>query len=150
MRRNGPLMQATAALIYAYILAPVVVVVAISFSGTDSLNFPPSSYSLRWFAKFAGDPELMSALGLSLALAVLSSLIALAVGTPASFAIARGRFPGREALLNLLMTPLMVPALVIAMSFLEYFALLGFSAFPSMLLGHIVITLPSGPGPALP
>jgi putative spermidine/putrescine transport system permease protein len=129
-------------LIYVFLLAPVIVVVAIAFSGTSSLAFPPSSLSLRWFAKFATEAELYSALWLSVLLAVSSSLISLAVGGIAAFGLVRGDFPGRAAILNCLMLPLMVPALVIAMAFLEYFATLDISAFPALLIGHTVITLP--------
>jgi putative spermidine/putrescine transport system permease protein len=44
------------AAIYLYILAPVIVVLLIAFSGTSSLAFPPASYSLRWFTHFAPQP----------------------------------------------------------------------------------------------
>jgi putative spermidine/putrescine transport system permease protein len=129
-------------LIYAYLLAPVVIVVAIAFSGTDSLAFPPRSFSLRWFVKFLGEPELMAALALSFTLAICASLVSLMLGGLAAFGIVRGAFPGRSGLLNLLMTPLMVPALVIAMSFLGYFHALDVAAFPALLIGHVVITVP--------
>jgi putative spermidine/putrescine transport system permease protein len=129
-------------IVYAYLLAPVVIVVAIAFSGTDSLAFPPRSLSLRWFAKFVGEPELMDALVLSLVIAIAASVVSLLLGGIAAFGIVRGAFPARSALLNLQLTPLMVPALVIAMSFLGYFHALDVASFPALLLGHIVITLP--------
>ncbi len=142
MRRHlAPLALANAA-IYLYILAPVIVVVVLAFSGTASLAFPPSSLSLRWFAKFFARGELISALGVSLALATLSCLASLVLGGFAAFGLTRGRFRGRGALLNFLLTPLMVPQLVIAMGFLEYFAALDVPSFPALLLGHTVITLP--------
>jgi putative spermidine/putrescine transport system permease protein len=140
--RRSPLLPVLNFFIYAFLLAPVVVVVAISFSGTSSLAFPPTSLSLRWFQKFISQPELLSALGLSLTLAVCAALISLLLGGVAAFGLVRGEFPGRGALVNLLMTPLMVPALVIAMAFLEYFTTLEVPAFPALLLGHVVITLP--------
>ncbi|MFI4988385.1 MAG: ABC transporter permease, partial [Alphaproteobacteria bacterium] len=110
--------------------------------GSSSLAFPPPSLSLRWFAKFFTQAELVSALGMSLALATLSCLISLALGGVAAFGLARGRFRGRRALLNFLLTPIMVPQLVIAMGFLEYFAVLDVPSFPALLLAHTVITLP--------
>lgn len=129
-------------LIYLYILAPVLIVVAIAFSGTDSVAFPPASYSLRWFGKFVGERELVSSLGLSAALALVASGASLVVGTLAAFGLVRGRLPGRTAIMNALMSPLMVPALVIGISFLQYFALLGVPSLPALVLGHAVITLP--------
>lgn len=130
------------AVIYLFILAPVIIVLAISFSGTSSIEFPPTSFSLRWVEKFLTQPELVSALGLSIVLAVLASLSSLVLGGAAAFAIVRGSFPGRRIILNLLMLPLMVPTLVVAMAFLDYFTALDVPAFPSLLIGHIAITLP--------
>ena len=142
MRAPGSPLAFVNAAIYLFILAPVIVVVALAFSGTESLAFPPSSLSLRWFAKFLSQAELMSALGTSLALAALSCAISLLLGGLAAFGLARGGFRGRGAVLNLLQTPLMVPQLVLAMGFLEYFAALDVPSFPALLLGHTVITLP--------
>lgn len=142
MRRLPSALVLVNAAIYLFILAPVLVVVAIAFSGTASIAFPPRSLSLRWFAKFAAAPELLSALGLSVVLAAAAAVISLALGGAAAFGLARGRFPGRGTILSLLMMPLMVPALVVAMALLEYFTALNVAAFPSLLLGHVAITLP--------
>jgi len=140
-RRIGGL-QVVNFLIYAFILAPVIVVVAIAFSGSESMAFPPTSLSLRWFAKFLAQGELLRALWLSLLLAVLSSILALVLGGMAAYALVRGDFRGRALVLNFLMLPLMVPALVIAISFLRYFAALDISSFPALLIGHTIVTLP--------
>lgn len=135
-------LSAANAAIYLYILAPVIVVLLIAFSGTSSLAFPPASYSLRWFAHFAHQPELMHALGMSFTLAILASLLSLAIGGAAAFGIVRSNLPGRALMLNSLMLPLMVPALAIGVSFLQFYTLFGVPSFPSLLLGHVVITLP--------
>ena len=129
-------------LIYVFILAPVIVVMAIAFSGTEDMSFPPTSLSFRWFAKFLSEHDLLGALWLSLILAVLSSLFSLVLGGMAGFGLVRASFPGRTAILNFLMLPLMVPVLVIAISFLKYFATLDVSSFYALLIGHTIITLP--------
>jgi putative spermidine/putrescine transport system permease protein len=128
--------------IYVFLLLPVFIVIVISFSGTDSVAFPPTSFSLKWFVKFLGERQLVSALLTSCGLATASSAISLVLGGIAAFAIARGTFRGRTAVMSFLMTPLMVPALVIAMAFLEFFALIGTPSFLGLLLGHVIITLP--------
>jgi putative spermidine/putrescine transport system permease protein len=135
-------LSAVNAATYVYILAPVIVVLLIAFSGTSSLAFPPASYSLRWFTHFAHQPELMHALGMSFTLAILASLLSLVIGGAAAFGIVRGNLPGRTLVLNGLMLPLMVPALAIGVSFLQFYTLFGVPSFPSLLLGHVVITLP--------
>jgi putative spermidine/putrescine transport system permease protein len=135
-------LSAANAVIYLYLLAPVIVVLLIAFSGTSSLAFPPASYSLRWFTHFAHQPELMHALGMSFTLAILASLLSLVIGSAAAFGIVRGNLPGRTLVLNSLMLPLMVPALAIGVSFLQFYTLFGVPSFPSLLMGHVVITLP--------
>lgn len=139
---GGRWLAAVNLLIYLYILAPVLIVLAIAFSGTESVAFPPRTYSLRWFGKFFGERELMTSLGLSALLAVVSSVASLLLGGLAAFGLVRGEVPGRTAIINTLMSPLMVPALVIGIAFLQFFALLRVPSLPALLVGHTVITLP--------
>lgn len=142
MRPSSILFLVANVAIYLFLLLPVIIVVAISFSGTDSVAFPPTSFSFRWFVRFLGEDQLVRALLVSCGLAVASSIISLTFGGIAAFAIARGTFWGRSAILNFLMTPLMVPALVIAMALLEFFAFLGTPSILGLLIGHVIITLP--------
>jgi putative spermidine/putrescine transport system permease protein len=142
MRFRSAIFVAVNVAIYIFLLLPVVIVVAIAFSGTASVAFPPTSFSLKWFARFLGERQLVSALFTSCWLACASSFLSLVLGGLAAFSIARGTFRGRTAALNFLMTPLMVPALVIAMGFLQFFALLGTPSIAGLLIGHVIITLP--------
>lgn len=128
--------------IYFYILAPVLVILVIAFSGQSSLAFPPHSFSLRWFAKFLHQDALMRALQVSIELAIAASIVSLLLGAMAAFGLVRGRIPGRNAILNALLAPLMVPALVVAIAFLQFFTWLTLSSFTALLCGHVVITLP--------
>jgi putative spermidine/putrescine transport system permease protein len=142
MRLSSWLFITASTAIYLFLLAPVIIVVAISFSGTDSVAFPPTTFSFKWFVRFLSERQLVNALLTSFALAVASSIISLIIGGVAAFAIARGTFRGRTAVLNFLMTPLMVPALVIAIALLEFFVLFGTPSFVALLLGHVIITIP--------
>ena len=129
-------------LIYLYILAPVLVVLVIAFSGQSSLAFPPHSFSLRWFGKFLHQDALVSALLVSIELALSASILSLMLGGAAAFGLVRGRIAGRDLILNMLLAPLMVPALVIGISLLQFFTWLTVPSFSALLLGHVVITLP--------
>jgi len=142
MRLSSALFVTANVAIYLFLLLPVIIVVAISFSGTDSVAFPPTSFSFKWFARFLAERQLVTALFTSFALAVVSSIVSLILGGMAAFAIARGTFSGRTAVLNFLMTPLMVPALVIAIALLEFFVLFGTPSFVALLLGHVIIMIP--------
>lgn len=80
---------------------------------------------------------------LSAAVAAGATLAALVLGTLCAIAIEQGRFRGREALLAFLVSPLMMPGLVIGVALLQAFRAVGLAnVFWSLLIGHVVITLP--------
>ena len=69
-------MRAPGILLLLLLPAPIVVVVAASFTPDGYLRFPPSAFSLRWYAEALGDPRWLRALGLSLWIAALTAVIA--------------------------------------------------------------------------
>ena len=96
-------------------MAPIPVVVAMSFGSQYGFEFPPRSLSLFLYRQFFGDPTWMAALGLSLRVAILSALLALALGVPAAYGLVRGRFPGQRVVVLFLLSPLLVPVIVIGL-----------------------------------
>jgi putative spermidine/putrescine transport system permease protein len=80
---------------------------------------------------------------LSLNLALVSTGISLVLGTLAAIAVTRGDFRGKEAIATFTVSPLMMPGLVVGVALLQFFREIGLrDAYWSLLLGHIVITLP--------
>jgi len=143
MNRNGPLALMFHALFIAFILAPIVIVCAVAFTPEGYLSLPTNGFSLRWFRAIADYPEFVRAFCDSLLLAALSSTIAVLLSVPAALAIARFRFSGREAVLALFMSPLMIPPVVLGIAFLRFFTLIGLSGtFLGLVLSHIVIVMP--------
>jgi len=79
----------------------------------------------------------------SIWLAALSSAFAVAFSVPAALAIARHQFRGREALSAFLMSPLMIPHVVLGVAFLRFFTQIGLGgSFVGLVVSHIVIVLP--------
>ena len=143
MSRNGPAALVYHALFVTFMLAPIVVVCWVAFTPEGFLSFPTDRWSLRWFKAIARYPEFVSAFWRSLLLGALSSAIAVAVSVPAALAIARHRFPGREAFAALFMSPLMIPHIVLGIAFLRFFTQIGLGGtFVGLVLSHIVIVLP--------
>jgi putative spermidine/putrescine transport system permease protein len=143
MSRNGPLALAFHTLFIAFILAPIVIVCAVAFTPEGYLSLPTNGFSLRWFKAIADYPEFVRAFRDSLWLATLSSTIAVLLSLPAALAIARFRFAGREAVLALFMSPLMIPPVVLGIAFLRFFTLIGIGGtFLGLVLSHIVIVMP--------
>jgi putative spermidine/putrescine transport system permease protein len=114
-----------------------------SFSSGRTLAFPPPGLSFRWYEELFGDPAWRLATETSIEVALLTALVATALGTPAAFALVRGRFRGRALLNALVLSPMIVPLIVIAIGMYAVFArwnLLGSVA--GLVIGHTALALP--------
>jgi putative spermidine/putrescine transport system permease protein len=132
-----------AGLTVAFLMTPLVITVAVSFTSSAVYTLPPESWSLRWWQSMARRPGLADAVWLSVQIAALSTAAALLLGTAAAYAVARGKFRGREAIATFVVSPLMMPGLVVGVALLQFFREIGLrDAYVSLVLGHIVITLP--------
>lgn len=124
-------------------LAPLAIVCIVAFTPEGYLSLPTRGPSLRWFKAIFDYPEFLRAFRDSLWLAALSSTIAISLAVPAALAIARYRFPGREAMTALFMSPLMVPHVVLGIAFLRFFTQIGLSGtFTGLVLSHVIVILP--------
>jgi putative spermidine/putrescine transport system permease protein len=128
---------------YAFLLAPIVVVLVLSFSAGATVSFPPPGFSLRWFRYLAGRDEFISSALVSVEIAALASLGAVALGLPASLALVRERFPGKAFIDGVLMSPLVLPGIVTGIALLQYFTAIGvIHSFSRLVLAHLVICTP--------
>jgi putative spermidine/putrescine transport system permease protein len=129
--------------LYLYLLGPILVGLVLSFSAANSFVFPPPGYSLRWYQALFANAEFKQAFVLSLEVASAATVLAVLLGGAAAIAVTRGRFPGRNLLLNLLTFPLIVPAVVTGLGLLLVMAPLGLIGSLPMLLGaHTLVTMP--------
>jgi putative spermidine/putrescine transport system permease protein len=108
------LLAALGLLTILYLVAPTLVIIPMSFTEARILSFPPQGFTLEWYGELVGDRQWSSAIGNSVVVAVLTTVLAVALGTPAALALARGRFPGRTAVNGLVLVPLVVPIVIIA------------------------------------
>lgn len=128
---------------YAFVLAPIVIVVLMSFSADAYIVFPPSGWSTRWFAALWTNTEFHAAFRTSLGLAVVVTVAALALGVPAALAIVRGAGRWRDAVYTVLTSPQLVPSVVLGLVLLLVFAPLRLVATLSgIVVAHTVVTLP--------
>jgi putative spermidine/putrescine transport system permease protein len=126
-----------------FMLAPIVVVCAVSFTPVGYLSFPTKGLSLRWFKAIADYPEFIRAARTSLLLGVVSSVVVLLFAVPAALAIARHRFRGRDAMTALFLSPLMIPHAVLGIAFLRFFSQIGLAGtLTGLVVAHLVIVLP--------
>jgi putative spermidine/putrescine transport system permease protein len=141
--RGAWILAAINGLIYVYLLAPILIVVPVSFSPSPFLVFPPRGFSLRWYANFFATRELTEALWLSVRLAVAVTAAATIIGGLTAFALVRHRVPGRETLNTLLMAPIVMPGVILGIGLLVFFSRTRLiNTFSSLFLAHLVVTLP--------
>jgi spermidine/putrescine transport system permease protein len=142
--RPGPLLLGLyAALAYGFIFLPVVVLVLFSFQ-EGRLPIPPfDGPSFRWYEAIFADRKLMTALGNSLVVALVSSALACLLAFLAAWGLARRLLPAQALIRGLITLPLMVSYLIIGLGLLASFNAL---AVPRSLVtvgvGHVVINLP--------
>ncbi len=126
-----------------FILLPILIFFPLSFSGAPFLEFPPSSYSLRWYANYFARADWLAPTVVSFEVALLTMGLAMLVGTPAAIAVARGRFRGVGACLGFLTAPAITPTLIIAVGLYFQFARLRLiGTIPGLVLAHLVIAIP--------
>jgi putative spermidine/putrescine transport system permease protein len=131
------------AAIYFFLALPTIVVVGASVNPTDLLTFPPSGFTLRWYETALRNTAFMQSLGISIELALLATLVSLLAGVPAAYALARFEFRGKDAATSILMSPLAVPAVVLAIGLLQLLVIAGLArSFVGLAAAHFVITLP--------
>ena len=131
-------------LLAIFLYLPIFLLVVFSFNDAESLRFPLSGFTVRWYVALLEAGELLQAVGNSLVVGLWSSLLATVLGTMAAIAVVRFDFPGKQALLAVAALPLVIPSVVIGVALLILFRQL-VNVELSLLtvgLGHVVINIP--------
>jgi putative spermidine/putrescine transport system permease protein len=143
MSKNGPLALGFNALVITFMLAPLLVVCAVAITPENTLSFPRTHLSLRWFKAVFAHADFVQSFRNSIVLALASATLATAIAIPAGLAITRYQFPGRDALNGLFLSPLIVPHLVLGVALLRLFSLIGATgSFFWLVLAHALVITP--------
>jgi len=131
------------ALVLVFLMAPILVIVPLSFSAGSFLHFPLPGLSLRWYADFFTSELWLPSLKNSLVVGAGATAIATTLGTLAAFGFWRARFPGRRLLFALLLSPLVVPVIIVAVGVYFAFARVGLTdGFLGLTLAHAALGAP--------
>ncbi len=134
---------AVCAAVALYLLAPLAIVVIISFSGAAFLQFPPPSLSLRWYENLFADSAWGDAFWVSVRMLVPTACLATVLGTAAAYALVRGHVPGARAINAILMMPILVPSIITAAGLYGIYRGLGLNGtLTGLIIGHTVLTMP--------
>jgi putative spermidine/putrescine transport system permease protein len=148
MRRRLPslpvmLLFAYMVLFMLFITLPIAAVVAVSFSTSSFIVFPIPGLTWRWYWHIVEYRPFVTSLITSLELAFASAICAAILGVPAALALTRSRSRWTSPLVNLLLAPVSVPAIVLGFALLYYLAGLSFGlSFTSLLVAHTVAGIP--------
>jgi putative spermidine/putrescine transport system permease protein len=145
-RRPSPgklFVDAVAILVFIFLIIPLVVIVAASFNAGEYLTFPPDGFSLRWYRAVIESDRWLSSFRLSGIVTVITVPISLLIGILASYGVVRYDFRGKAIVNTLLLTPLVIPQIVLGLALLDFFSRLGLlDSIPGLVIGHVVVTLP--------
>jgi len=133
-----------AALIYAFMLGPILITAVVSFNASERSFFPPRGWTLHWWGTVFS-PQWSGPLIFSLELATISAVATTLAGLPLALALHRYDFRGKTAIRALTMGPLVLPSLVTGIALLQFLTLAGLGSWiglPALVIGHAVICLP--------
>ena len=130
-------------LILIFLVLPLFIVIPISFSSASFLQFPPEEFSLKWYRNFFGSEIWMRALWNSVKIAIMSSLIATVLGVMAALALTRYKFKGKNLIFSFLISPMIIPVIIIAIgAFFQFSRLRLVGNYYTIVLAHAVISVP--------
>src|SRR5271156_4605996 len=142
-RWPAALLRLYIATVCLWLIAPIVIVVILAFSGDGYLRFPPTSLSLQWFARFFGDLPWQRAMLSSLMIGIIACVVSTTIGFFAAYAFLRSEFRGKKLLLSLMLTPVIVPSIITAIAMYYLAGKLGLIGnFLWLGLCHAVIAMP--------
>ncbi len=137
----GLKLAAFAAILFLHV--PMLVVVLYAFTTDEAtLTFPPPGLTLRWFGEAWARADLWQSFGLSLQVAAVSTVFALAFGTLAALAVTRGRFRGQDAISFLVILPIALPGIVTGIALRSALSLLNLPfSFWTIVAGHVTFSI---------
>ncbi len=137
------LLLAIGGLTVVFLSAPTLIVIPMGFSSSQILAFPPPGWSLEWYQKAFSSREWTSGMMNSLQVAVLTAILATSLGTVTALGIVRGRFPGRTFLNAVILSPLIVPSIIIAIGmFLLYVRWKISGSLLGLVVAHTALAVP--------
>jgi putative spermidine/putrescine transport system permease protein len=131
------------ALVLAFLVAPILIIVPLSFSSGSFLYYPLPGFSLRWYDDFFTSSFWLPSVRNSLIVGSSATILATILGTLAALGLWRARFPGQGVLLALLISPMVVPVIIIAVGVYFAFAPLGLTdGYAGLILAHTTLGVP--------
>lgn len=137
-------------LILFLLIVPSLIVIPMSFSDSQYLEFPPKSFSWRWYENYFfswkvenGFNDWMAATWTSIKVAILTIFVATPIGTMAAYGLINSNTKIRSILFPIMISPMMVPVILVAIGLFYFFVQFKMvNSIPGLVLGHSLVALP--------
>jgi putative spermidine/putrescine transport system permease protein len=130
-------------LILIFLAFPIIVVAVVSFSSATYLTFPPPGFGLKWYEAYFGNDDWLRPTWVSLWVAAAVVVLSTTLGTVAALGIARLSKPMRVLATGLILSPLIVPGIVVAIGIYYAYSRYGLVGTPiAMVLAHTCLAVP--------
>jgi putative spermidine/putrescine transport system permease protein len=132
-----------AVLIMAFLILPTIIVIPMSFSASQYLEFPPRAWSLRWYQNYVSSPAWMQATWTSLKAGLLTAIVATPLGTAAAYGLFVSRLRAAALVVPILLTPIIVPVILVGIGvFYAYVRLKLVNTLIGVVLAHSMLAIP--------
>nr|WP_300512786.1 ABC transporter permease [Aliiroseovarius sp.] len=136
--------------IFFFLIAPIVVVMPLSFNAQDFFTFTPemlrldpAGYSLKHYRDFFSSPDWQQALGNSVTIAPVATLLSVGFGTLAAIGLSQPHVPFRRAIMAILISPMIVPLIISAAGMYFFYSRLGLQgSYWGVVLAHAALGIP--------
>ncbi len=130
-------------LIIGFLAIPALFIVPVSFTEASFLSWPPRGFSLKWYEGILQSSVWFNAAYSSFIVAISSAFLGMCIGVPAAFFLARQKFFGKGAVFAFLVSPIIIPNIIIAVSLFYLYSKLGLTGTTlGLVLGHTILAIP--------
>lgn len=136
-------LRVVALALIAFLAIPSFFVIPVSFTQGEFLEWPPRGFTFKWYAQVLESPLWQAAMVRSVSVGLMTAVVSMAIGVPAAFVLVRQRLPGKTAILALILSPLIVPNIIIAVALFYLYARIGLVGTSlGLVIGHTVLAVP--------
>ncbi|WP_312526096.1 ABC transporter permease subunit [Comamonas sp.] len=136
-------LRASVVALLVFLSVPALLMIPISFADKSGLNWPPQGFTLQHYQDMLASPLWINATVRSFVVGFFAALAAMAVGTPVAFLLVRSQMRGKALLLAFVLSPLIIPRMIIAVGMFYFFSKVGLVGTSlGLVLGHTVIAIP--------
>ena len=135
--------RAICALVFLFLVAPILVIIPLSFNAEPYFTYPMPDLSIRWYEEFFTSERWQTALKNSVIVACATTALATALGTLAALGLSRANFPLRALVMGILISPMIVPVVITAVGMYFFYAMVGLSnTYTGLILAHTALATP--------